>query len=116
MCWHTQPRRCPVVRPDGNDSRLMLGGLLRCRCLPDLDAMGNHFFVHLHGVDDDPVADLDIGLLNRLLGALVSCHLRVEADFNGFSRRCLNCDGCIRNLGHRAGHVLFAAVRDGDCG
>ena len=51
-----------------------------------LYAMGNQLLIDLHGVDDDPVTDLDIGLLNRLLGALVGSHLRVEADFNGLSR------------------------------
>lgn len=33
--------------------------------------MGDQLLINLHGMDDDPVADRDIGLLNGLLCALV---------------------------------------------
>ena len=82
---------------------------------PNFYGMGNQLLVHFHGVDYDSIADLDIGFLNRLLRVRVSC-LRVEADLNGFSGRCFDGNGRVRNLSHRAGHVFFAAVSGGDCG
>src|SRR5215467_8546322 len=91
----------------------MLRGLLRRR-RPDLNGMGNQLLIDLHGVDDDLVSDFDVGLLNRLLGAFVGGHLRVKAHLDGFTGRRFYRNGRVRNLGHDAGHVLFAAVSNGE--
>lgn len=96
--------------------RSVLCRLLSRSCRPKLDAMGDQLLVHLHGVYDNLVSDLDIGLLDRLFGALVGGHFRVKADGNGLSRCRLDRNGGVRNLSHSAGQVFFAAVSCSDYG
>jgi hypothetical protein len=57
-------------------------------------------------VDDDPIADFEVGLLYPLFGALVSRHFRVEADFNGLSGRCFDSHRRAQNFNHGAGDVF----------
>jgi len=52
-------------------------------------------------VDDDPVADFDIGLLDRLFGALVGRHLSVKTDLDGFSGRPLALSGTAMECARR---------------
>ena len=59
-------------------NELMLDGMLSRGCRPNLYGMGNQLFIDFRGLDHDPVADLDIGLLTGLLSACVRC-LRIES-------------------------------------
>ena len=61
-------------------------------------------------MDHHAIADFEVALLNRFVGARVG-GLRVEQHFDRFSGRGGDGDGLLRNFRHRASHVLQSAVR-----
>lgn len=48
----------------GRAAGLVFSRLFSWFCRPDFHGMGNKFFIHLHSVNHDSVADLDIGFLD----------------------------------------------------
>ena len=68
--------------------------------------MGDQFFIDLHCVNHDPVANFHIGLLSRQFRARVN-RLCVKPNVNHFAGGCLDGHGSVRNLGYHANDVFL---------